>query len=206
MRKLSFLFILFCAVACGVKTQETPNIDVKTTPVIKQNAKALVAYFSHTGENYGVGYITIGNTQKVALEIATQTGAELFRIETIKDYPKTYQSCTEVSKEELKENARPELKAKPENMQDYDIIYLGYPIWWGDMPMAVYTFLESYNLEGKIIMPFATHEGSHMGRTEENLKKLLPKTTIGQGLAIYGTTAQTDSEATQKAVRNWLKK
>ena len=89
-------------------------------------------------------------------------------------------------------------------MEEYDTIYLGFPIWWGDAPMPVYTFLESYNLSGKHIYPFATHEGSVMGHSESALKKVLHKSTIHKGLAIYGHTAQKDAQFVETAVKNWL--
>ncbi|MDE7324621.1 MAG: hypothetical protein K2N73_18270 [Lachnospiraceae bacterium] len=95
--------------------------------------KILVAYFSRTGENYGVGYIEKGNTHM----IAEQTGGDTFEIHTVTSYPDEYDECTEVAKIEQDEDARPELADSVEGMEDYDVIFLGYPNWWGDMPMAV---------------------------------------------------------------------
>ena len=199
MKKL-FIFLLsfVFAVACTAKTQEAKKSE-GTTP---ENKKVLVAFFSKTGENYGVGNIKIGNTHKVAQEIARQTNGTLFEIKPVKEYPDGYKECTEAAQEEFRNNARPKIKGYVENMDEYDMVYLGFPIWWGDAPMPVYTFLESYNFSGKQIYPFATHEGSVMGHSEEALKKALPKSTLHKGLAIYGHTAQKDAQFVQTAVKN----
>ncbi len=183
--------------ACHAPTEENDSVPPKS--------KVLVAYFSHSGENYGVGEIKEGNTQKVAQEIARQTGGTLFRIQPVKKYPTEYDDCKETSKTEQDTHARPELKSHVENMDEYDVIYLGYPIWWGDMPMPLFTFIEHYNLEGKTIFPFATHEGSGMGGSETSLKQALPKSTVGTGLAIKGHVAQKEHSAVYTAVKNWLK-
>ena len=188
---LSFIF------ACHTPTEENSSVQPKP--------KVLVAYFSHSGENYGVGEIKEGNTQKVAQEIARQTGGTLFRIQPVKKYPAEYDACKETAKNEKDTNARPELKAHVENMDEYDVIYLGYPIWWGDMPMPLFTFIEHYNLEDKTIYPFATHEGSGMGGSETSLKQALPKSTVAPGLAIKGHVAQKEHSAVYTAVTNWLK-
>ena len=129
----------------------------------------LVAYFSRTGENYDVGVIEKGNTAIVAEIIAAQTGGELFEIKTVNAYPENYEECTEIAQSEKSEKARPELAESIDNLDSYDTIYLGYPIWWGDMPMAVYTFLESNDFAGKTIISFCTHAGSGLSGTVENL-------------------------------------
>mgnify|MGYP000903670676 CR=1 FL=1 len=118
--------------------------------------KILIAYFSRADENYQVGYVEKGNTQVLAEAVAEATGGELFRIETERPYPKEYRETTEVAKREQNEGARPKLKSTPPDIGFYDVIFLGYPNWWGDMPMAVYTFLESYGsgaFAGKRIIP-----------------------------------------------------
>ena len=116
-----------------------------------QKSNVLIAYFSRTGENYGVGYIERGNTSIVADIIAEQTGGDLFEIRTLSAYPDNYDEATEVAKQEQDVNARPELADNLEDISDYNVIFIGYPIWWSDMPMAVYTFLESHDLSGKTI-------------------------------------------------------
>ena len=118
---------------------------VKSAEAKSSKGKILVAYFSRAGGNYGVGNIKQGNTKIVAKMIAKQTGGKLFEIKTKKAYPTDYDECKVVAEKEMNENARPALKTKVKNMSQYDTVYLGYPIWYADMPMAVYTFLESYN-------------------------------------------------------------
>lgn len=174
------------------KTTETKNI--------------LIAYFSRADENYGVGEIEKGNTEIVAEMIADQTEGELFHIETVTPYPEDYDECTDIAKTEQNENARPDISGSVENMEDYDIIFLGYPNWWGDMPMAVYTFLESYDFDGKTIIPFCTHAGSGLSRTVESIADTCSGATVLDGFSIEGTTAQKDREKTLTEVNEWLSK
>lgn len=201
MKKFLFLFLVCCMTACN----SSSSTDTKSQVQTARTPKILVAYFSHSGENYGVGEIKEGNTEKVAKEIARQTGGTLFRIQAVEKYPAAYDACTQRAKNEQTINARPALNTHIENMAQYDVIYLGYPIWWGDMPMPVYTFLESYDFSDKTVYPFSTHEGSGLGRTETSLKETLPKTArIGKGMAIKGHIAQKEPAAVFTAVRNWL--
>ncbi|HSP47199.1 MAG TPA: flavodoxin, partial [Clostridiaceae bacterium] len=125
-----------------------------------------------------------------------------FEIETVKSYPEDYTETTKVAEKELEVKARPELTGTVADMDKYDVIYLGYPNWWGTMPMAVYTFLESYDLSGKTIIPFCTHEGSGMGSSEWEIKKLCRNSKVLPGLAIQGSkVARADKE-----IQDWLKK
>lgn len=167
--------------------------------------KVLVAFFSHTGENYSVGYIEKGNTHIIAEIIADETGGELFEVETVKPYPKEYRLCTDVAKQEKETNARPELQADI-RIEDYDVIFIGYPNWWGDMPMAVYTFIEKHDWQGKTIVPFCTHEGSGLSDTEQSLGESCKGSTVLQGLAVKGSIAQKMPDEAGKAVRSWIKK
>lgn len=169
-----------------------------------QGHKTLVAYFSRTGENYGVGVIEKGNTHIIADMVANQTEVDTFEIATVTPYSDNYDECTAVARRERDEKARPELTAAVDNLADYDVIFLGYPIWWGDMPMAVYTFLESYDFEGKTIVPFCTHAGSGLSGTVGSIKAACPGATVLDGLAVAGTTAQNDQPAAEKAVTDWL--
>ena len=124
-------------------------------------SKTLVAYFSKTGEQYGVGEITEGNTKKLAEVIAEKTGGDLFEIKVVNDnYPNKYNPLIQFAKQEKQANARPDIVGKVDNIDEYDTIFLGYPNWWADMPMPVYTFLETYNTKDKTVHPFCTHEGS----------------------------------------------
>ena len=164
----------------------------------------LVAYFSRTGENYSVGTITTGNTAIVAQMIAEQTGGDLFEIKPVTPYPSDYQEMLAVAQREAAENARPEIADTAVNMQDYDVVFIGYPIWNGDMPKIVYHFLESYDFSGKTVNPFNTHEGSGQGSTQRNIENLLPNTTVPRGLAVRGATAQNSRSEAESAVKNWL--
>lgn len=152
----------------------------------------LIAYFSRADENYtsdGIKNLSVGNTEVVANIIHDLTGADLFKIEPVKSYPKDYHETTHLAQIELNNNARPAIKNKLTNTEEYDIIYLGYPNWWGTMSMIVLTFLESINLTGKIIKPFCTHEGSGMGNSESDLKSYFPDAIIKKGLPIRGLIA-----------------
>ena len=184
-------------------TPATPNEPTESTDST-DSSRVLVAYFSRAGENYDVGVIEKGNTEIVAEMIAERTGGELFHIETVTPYPEDYDACTAVARQEQNENARPELTATVENMDDYDTIYLGYPIWWGDMPMAVYTFVEIYDWSGKTIIPFSTHAGSGLSSTESHIASACPNAELRSGFTITGQTAQNDRETTRQSVLEWL--
>jgi len=167
------------------------------------NKKCLIAYFSRKGQNYVSGRIVdlkIGNTEVIAKMIQKIVRGDLFYIESVTAYPKDYAETTEVAKNELRSKARPKLTGQVQNMKAYDVIFLGYPNWWGTMPMPVYTFLESYDLSGKTIVPFCTHEGSGMGRSEKDIAKACPKSTVLEGLAIHGTSAS----SAESKVSSWI--
>ncbi|MCB2292341.1 flavodoxin [Clostridium algoriphilum] len=167
--------------------------------------KCLIAYFSREGNNYVSGRVVnlpIGNTEVIAKMIQEMTGGNLFRIETVNSYPKDYTETTEVAQDELRANARPELTNHVENMDSYDVVFLGYPNWWGTMPMPVFTFLEEYNFSGKTIIPFCTHEGSGLGHSEKDIANICQKATPLKGLAINGSRVN----AAKKDVTNWLDK
>ncbi len=156
------------------------------------NKRCLIAYFSRKGENYVSGRLVdlkIGNTEAVANMIQKMTNGDMFHIESVTAYPKGYTETTEVAKNELRAKARPKLTGQVENMGAYDVIFLGYPNWWGTMPMPVFTFLESYDFSGRTIVPFCTHEGSGLGHSEQDIAKACPKATVLKGIAIHGTGA-----------------
>ncbi len=170
-------------------------------------SKSIVVCFSCTGEQYGVGVIEKGNTAIVADMIVEQTGADSFEILPKTDnYPMTYNELTDVAKEEQNQNARPEIKDTVQDFDKYDTIYLGYPIWWGDLPMICYTFLESYDFSGKTIIPFCTHAGSGDAGTQSKIQSAAPKATVKDVLAITGTDTQNNQESVKKSVTEWLGK
>lgn len=166
-------------------------------------SKNLVVYFSHEHENYVSGNIVtleIGNTKVVANKIKDMIGADIFEIEPLHDYPVNYHQCTDVAKEELNSNARPKITNIISHIDEYENIFLGYPNWWSTMPMCVWTFLESYDLSGKNIYPFCTHEGSGLGQSVKDIEKLCPKSKIHQGLAIRGSQVKNSDNQ----IKQWL--
>ena len=173
-------------------------------PTDSDGKNILVAYFSRADENYNVGTIDKGNTQIIAEYIASEVGADSFHIETVTPYPADYDDCCDVAKKELADKARPEIKGGVENMEQYEIVFLGYPIWWGDMPMSVYTFMDSYDFSDKVVIPFNTHEGSGESGTHSAIGSYLPNTQVLDDMAIQGQTAQEFSSDTQQSVRDWL--
>ena len=167
------------------------------------NKKPLIAYYSRKGNNYlngSIVYLEVGNTEVVAKIIQEQTGGDLFEIDTIKTYPEDYTETTNVAMEEKRKNARPELIRVVDQMDLYDVIYLGYPNWWGTFPMAVFTFLESYDFSGKTIIPFCTHEGSGLGNSERDIRKLCPNANVLPGIAIRGGSVKSAGNS----IKTWL--
>lgn len=152
----------------------------------------LVVFYSRADENYFGGscrYIAEGNTEKVARMIAASAGADLFKIEQKVPYAADYNTCIEQAKKDLRAKARPELVSMPESLDNYDEIYLGYPNYWGDMPMAVYAFLEKFDWNGKTIHPFCTHEGSGLSGTEGKIGNTCKGALVTKGLAVLGSSA-----------------
>jgi flavodoxin len=169
-----------------------------------EEMKQLIAYFSRKGDNYisgGTVNLPVGNTEVVARMIQKLTGGDLFRIATVKGYPAKYKEATDVAQRELRQKARPELSAHLDTMDDYSVIYLGYPNWWGTMPMAVCSFLEEYDFSGKQIIPFCTHEGSGMGKSENDIRQLCPGARLLKGLAIRGGSVQ----GSENDIAAWLR-
>ena len=173
--------------------------------IVSAQSKILVAYFSRVGEEYSVGNVSKGNTAIVAEMIAEKTGADLFEIKTVQDYPFSYEDCKTVASREKATKARPELLATVDDFNQYETIFIGYPIWYGDAPMAVYTFLESYDFSGKNIIPFCTHGGSGLSSTDQTITLTCPDSKILQGFEIRGTIARNDSKQTSNKIDQWLK-
>ncbi|MBV4417964.1 NAD(P)H-dependent oxidoreductase [Clostridium tyrobutyricum] len=158
---------------------------------MQKNVKILIAYFSHSG-----------NTGIVAKEIQKQIGGEIFKIQTVEAYPQNYNTVVDIAKQEQKANMRPKLKTMVADMDTYNTIILGYPNWWGTIPMAVFTFLEQYDFTGKIILPYCTHGGSRMGRSEQDIIKTCLGADVLDGLDIYGS----DVKNSKTAISVWLKR
>ena len=151
--------------------------------------KDLIIYFSRSGENYFGGElknIEKGNTEVIAEYIQEITGADLFKVEPIVDYPEDYMKCIDVAKKEQQDDARPEIKETLDNISSYSTVYIGFPNWWGTLPMPMFTQLEQLDFTGKVVKPFVTHEGSGFGSSQNDLKKLCEGAEIKKGLSIPG--------------------
>lgn len=149
----------------------------------------LVVYFSRSG-----------NTRKVAQLIHRQVGGDLVELKTLQPYPEDYDACVDQAKKEQEQQARPELATQIADMDRYRTIFVGYPNWWGTMPMALFTFFETYDFSGKTIAPFCTHGGSRMGRSEDDIRRLCPKARVLRGLPVRGRSAASAG----KDVEAWL--
>ena len=209
---LSLLMIicLLTITGCG-SNKENKETEKKANEVLnnqtetKKDSKALIVYFSRTGENYNVGNIKVGNTAIMASYIKEYLNADSFEIVPVNKYPESYDECLKVATKEKNENARPAIESKIDDISKYNTIFIGYPIWWGEIPRIVYTFMEEYDLSGKTIIPFNTHEGSGDAGTYNTIKSKLTKSNVNtNGLALQGKTARTDKG--KEEIINWLKK
>ncbi|MBR5914067.1 MAG: flavodoxin [Selenomonadaceae bacterium] len=221
------LAIMFLVTACGnvaqkpVVNTETPEQtttessaqtttepaaqDTKETSKDTPTKKNLIVYFSRTGDNYEVGNIEKGNTKIVADIIAENVDADVFEIKPETAYPAEYKECTKVAKSEKENNSRPKFVGQIENFANYETIYLGTPVWWGDLPMVVYTFLESYDFNGKKIIPFCTSANDHFV-LKESIEKAAKGATVLEGLGIRGKRCQENPDSVKTDVTDWLKK
>ena len=193
MKKLLSLLltvILLCAALPVFAEEETTHV--------------LVVYFSHAGENYNVGIIEEGNTAKMGKIIAEQMNADIFELVPVVPYSNVYDEVLDQATEEQRTNARPEYEGEIENWEQYDTVFIGFPIWWGEIPNIVYTFMDSYDFTGKTVIPFNTHEGSGQARSQRDMTDYLPGATVLKGLAVRGSKAQNDAEGTTKDVASWL--
>lgn len=198
----------------GKKRTETFSCKVTITKKIS-TGKSLVVYFSapvqeRSGQVDGIssasrtttGKTYKGNTEYIAELIRKETKADMFEIIPQKAYANTYDQMVKRAEQEQERNERPAMKNKVKNISQYDTIYVGYSIWWSDMPQIMYTFFDTYDLKGKNIIPFCTHAGSGLSGTVGRIKKLEPQATVYKGLAIYRTDV-TDSDS---KVKSWIKK
>lgn len=192
--------------------ENTADSNSNTT---SEGGKILVAYFSLPETNDPnnmtdaeedstviVNGKVLGNTQYVAQLIQEETGADIFRIEAKEDYPLDHDTLVDQALEEQENDARPEIKGTVENIEQYDTIFLGYPNWWGDMPMIIYTFLEQYNFDGKTIIPFNTHGGSGLSSTVRTITNKLSNSTVINNAF---TLSRNNMESAAEEVSSWLK-
>ena len=167
--------------------------------------KNLVIYYSRSGENYVNGKITSinkGNTEYVAEFIRDNFDADLFKVETVKEYSKNYMDCIREAQKELDNDERPTLKRYPDDISEYDNIFIAGPCWWGTYPMAIFSALDNLDFTGKKILPIMTHEGSGLGHCESDLKKYIKGAEFVKGLAIHGA----DASRSEKTVVAWVEK
>ena len=200
--------LLLTAAGCSAAEEPAPSSSApesSSTASVSDGAETaeepggiLIAYFSvpEDVDTEGVDAVAgasvvvrdgevLGNTEYMAGIIQQTVGGDLYRIETVEDYPLDHDALVDFAAEEQDAGARPELAGEIEDLGQYDTIFLGYPNWWGDMPMALYTFLESYDLSGKTVIPFCPHGGSRFSRTVETIAELHPDAAVsGEGLAI----------------------
>ena len=168
-------------------------------------AKTLITFFSRADENYFGGamrYVKVGNTEIVVNGMLEMIDADTFKIEMKDPYSPVYMTCIEEAKKDLRANARPELTNYPDSIDEYDTIILAYPNYWGTMPMAVCTFLEHYDFTAKTILPLCTNEGSGMGSSESDIKKLAPGATVKKGLSVTGSKAANAGGSVKKWLAN----
>ena len=167
-------------------------------------ANILIAYFSRADENYFGGamrYVKVGNTEIVCNNILKLLPADSLKIEMKEPYSPVYMTCIDEAKKDLRAKARPSLRSLPDSIDAYDTVILAYPNYWGTMPMAVYTFLEAFDFSGKTILPLCTNEGSGMGISEKEIKKICPGAVVRKGLPITGSHAASSDTQVEK----WLK-
>jgi flavodoxin len=177
---------------------------VHAADAVTSKRKIAIVYFSRDGDNYwssGTRFLEKGNTARFAEKIAKLTGGDLFRIETVKTYPAKYRDATEVGRDEQNRDARPEIKGAVPDLSGYDTVFFGHPIWWGDMPMVMRTFLDKEPLAGKTVVHFTTHGGSGLGRSDEDLRKRAKAAKFLTPKAVAGT----DVDGADAEIAAWIR-
>jgi flavodoxin len=198
MRAFALGFLLSLSAVAGAAQGTGPEQQSSgsggapaAAPMSPGHRKVLVAYFSHSG-----------NTREIAKQIQQHTGGDLFEIVTVKPYPRDYHECVEQAKAELASNAKPALKTKVSGLASYDVVFIGYPNWWGTIPRPVAVFLTDYDFSGKTLAPFCTHAGSRLGQSVGDIAELCPTAKVLEGLAVRGAYVKT----AQNEVAAWLEK
>ena len=164
-----------------------------------------IAFFSRSGENYKVGSVEKGSGALIAGMIEKAVDARAYEIARKRPYPESYEECNKDAEAERKANDRPELRDPAPQVSEKRLI-LVYPNWWGDLPMPVYTFLERHDWQGKVVIPFCTHEGSGLSDTENRLRTACRGASVLNGLAVRGAVAQNERETARRQVLEWLKR
>lgn len=209
MKKLLLLLLsvalMFSLVACSSAT--TSSEDDRTEPSAETSAVSEVASdFNSTTEPEENGHILIayfswsGNTEQMAQMIQSETGGDLFEIEPEEPYTDDYDVLLDIAQQEQTENARPALAAQVDNWENYDTVFVGYPDWWSDAPMIIYSFLESYDWSGKELVPFCTSGGSGFGRSLDKISASASGAEILEGLHVSGSGVS----AADDEISDWI--
>lgn len=168
-------------------------------------AKIITIYFSKKGQTIGPGmkiaWQDKGNTEMAAEFIQQAVGGDLFEIEADRNYSEDHMALIEEAKQELNAGTRVPVKQYPDALEQYDTIFLGYPNWWNTMPMVLFTFLEHYNWGGKRIIPFCTNEGSGLGSSVEDIRKICKDADVDGGLSVTGSQVSNSMER----IASWAK-
>lgn len=187
MKKFITLSLATIFAAIGIANAQTTNDYFK-------DKKVLVLYYSHGG-----------NTKEIANQIKNLTNADIFEIETVDAYPSEHKALTDQAKKEINANYLPPIKAKLNNIADYDVIFVGSPSWWATIAPAVSTFLSEHDLSGKTVIPFVTHGGSYMGNNAEAIAKLAPKANMAEGKAFWGRNVKNAQDEVQEWINDFNK-
>ncbi|MCM1532809.1 MAG: flavodoxin [Ruminococcus flavefaciens] len=212
-RVLIFFISMLCIgslVSCNRSNLGEGTIPATTVPTLSESpetyqGKILIAYFSLTEVvEEGADAVSsatpyIGNTESVAREIQSQIGGDIFKIQTERVYPSSHSACSDIARQELSDDAHPTLTSHVEHMSDYEVIFIGYPIWWYTAPMAIRSFLEEYDFSGKVIVPFCTTLGAGISQSIGDINRLCPDATILTGLTL--STGRADN---RPIIANWL--
>lgn len=201
MNRFKSFFVAVMALLSMSCSANANQSSINNETDMDKNSKSLVVFFSHAGENYSVGNIKVGNTKIVADYISEMTGADQFEIVADKDYDMPYMELIEVAKQETHDGELPPMVGKLEDVDQYDTIFIGGPVWWGTYPQVMFTFFRDYDLNGKTIIPFTTHEGSGLASSVEDVKRAYPNADVKPGFAIYGH----DVRSGRNKVEKWLK-
>lgn len=225
VKRLTALFLaltlVFALAGCSGGTKESPSVNTSaqtsaangenanTQQTDKDGKKILVVYFS-SANTAGVDAVSSatpsfdgqGSTEYLANYIHSKAGGDIVKITPVKDYPLSYSACADAAKKETDSGARPEFQPLGVNPEDYDVIFVGYPMWWYTLPMLLYTFFDMYDFSGKTIIPFNTHEGSGDGGTYNEIREFEPGADVLRGLAVRGGKA----DKAQDEVDSWLAK
>lgn len=209
--------LIFVLAACGRKdTPDVKNGKATNDTQVQDNdiGKSLVVYFSlpettdsdnmtedEENSTVVINGNVLGNTQYVAMVIQENTGADIFRIEPEEPYTTNHQALVENATKEKEQNTRPAISSTIEGFEEYNTIFVGYPIWWSDMPMIMYSFFDEYDFSKKTIIPFNTHGGSGLAGTVEQIKQLEPNATVNENAF---TKSRDDVEESEKDIINWL--